>query len=264
MAFTKSFALAATLAFFLTLVKVTDAAQGFSRAQADAFTRQRAALVELDDASFRTSVLAKTNEAASHWVVLFYSKTDLQATGMMPSLETMFARLKERHQHGSSKARFGKLDCSRHTDLCGEVGVDSFPTVLRYRQAERAGSWTSGAKGLLPWLQEELASSSPSQDLSATMGIATVDEAVEQLWRAWKATGAARTAMFSVSHLEVVHDIVFMEDCLFARTLSFILLLAILGKSFWIVMDGAELRPSGGALARWLELRQKREASVTS
>jgi len=57
--------------------------------------------------------------------------------------------------------RFAAVDCAIDKVLCNEQGVETYPTVHRYRDGKRIASWSGGRRDdperLAKWLQRQLA-----------------------------------------------------------------------------------------------------------
>merc|ERR1740117_2367003 len=147
---------------------------------------------------------------------------------MMPSLEKVCTRMVDRTESGP--VRVAKVDCEAHADLCSEQGIIAFPTVAHYHQQQIVAEWTSGQGGLAPWLQGELLHGSRPQ------ATAKVSHKIQSV------VVSLVAPVCSISHMETLHEWILLEDCLFAQTLSFMLLVAILGKSAWIIVVGGELK----------------------
>lgn len=210
-------------------------------------------VVEMSESTFQQSVLDPVGEEAQRvrkWVVLFHSKADAQSRMMMPSFDNMLARLLGRSADYENIG-LAKVDCSSNKDLCSTLDVTKFPSVFLYQDRQVVATWTSGVTGLVPWLQKEISKTSKGDSQSLTLGVESLAEARQIFWQAIHASGPARRYFFEISHLEPIHDLIFMEDCGFARVLSFLLLAAILLKTAGIVLiDGAELRLSTFACFR--------------
>eukprot|EP00929_Paragymnodinium_shiwhaense_P001567 TRINITY_DN101802_c0_g1_i1.p1 TRINITY_DN101802_c0_g1~~TRINITY_DN101802_c0_g1_i1.p1 ORF type:complete len:266 (-),score=82.71 TRINITY_DN101802_c0_g1_i1:43-840(-) len=249
------------LAVFAALFEGAAAAHLVSRTLATDIAVKTKAIAELNTQSFKESVADPTGSATiSKWVVLFHSTGDAQSKLMMPSFETMLARMLGRDEHFQDIG-FAKVDCSKSEDLCSKLQIAKFPSVLYYQDRQVVAEWTSGVTGLVPWLQKEL-SKRTQDDASATLGMQSFDQAWDVAWQAIDATRKTRRAIFEVSHLEAVHDLIFMEDCDFSRLLSFTLLIAILGKTAGIVfVDGVELRLSRSMLSGWFSRQRKQSAT---
>eukprot|EP00929_Paragymnodinium_shiwhaense_P007617 TRINITY_DN111526_c0_g1_i1.p2 TRINITY_DN111526_c0_g1~~TRINITY_DN111526_c0_g1_i1.p2 ORF type:complete len:298 (-),score=86.44 TRINITY_DN111526_c0_g1_i1:46-843(-) len=245
------------------LMEGVQAAHLMSRAVANGVATKTKSIVELDEEGFSQSIVEPTGESTTtKWVVLFHSSADAQSKIMQPSFENMLARMLGRDEQ-YSKVGVAKVDCAVSQALCAKLNIAKYPSVLHYQDRQVVAAWTSGLTGLVPWLHGELAKS--AKETSLTLGVASLEEAWDLAWQALQATKATRRAIFEVSHLEAVHDLIFMEDCDFSRLLSFLLLLAIVGKTAGIVcVDGAELRLSGTAISEFFARKQKTKQPDTS
>jgi len=61
----------------------------------------------------------------------------------------------------TKEVRFAAVDCAIDKVLCNEQGVETYPTVHRYRDGKRIASWSGGRRDdperLAKWLQRQLA-----------------------------------------------------------------------------------------------------------
>jgi len=204
------------------------AAQFANSGSAEVLFRGRDVVAELNRDSFKTTVLKDDEYDSAKWLVLFCKKNDARCESMMPSLVKACTRMADRSKSGI--VRVAKVDCEAHADLCSEQGIMTFPTVAHYHLQQIVADWTSGQGGLAPWLQGELLQDSLPQATAKISG--KIQSAVISLV----------APVCSISHMETIHEWILLEDCLFAQTLSFMLLLAILGKSAWIIVVGGELK----------------------
>jgi len=204
------------------------AAQFANSGSAEVLFRGRDVVAELNRDSFKTTVLKDDERDSAKWLVLFCKKNDARCESMMPSLVKACTRMADRSKSGI--VRVAKVDCEAHADLCSEQGIITFPTVAHYHQKHIVAEWTSGQGGLAPWLQGELLQGSRPQAIAKRSH--NIQSVVVSLV----------APVCSISHMETLHEWILLEDCLFAQLLSFMLLVAILGKSAWIIVEGGELK----------------------
>lgn len=237
-------------------------------------------VTQLDKASFRRS-LAVTGATPASSVVLFCKKGDEHCETLMPSFENLFLRMLQRRDRGG-EVRFATMDCSDSTagegslEFCQQLGVDTFPMVVHYRGQERVGHWTSGNGGLIPWLLRQMSDAETAPKNDADLGLQDSSSGTalkpsknseeEEIWLPGlgelrdiaanmfclgqdveSGTYSSRQCIESVSHLSDLHEMILLEDCLLSRVLSLVLLLAILGKTAFVIVTDAELWPFAGS-----------------
>jgi len=233
-------------------------------------------VTQLNKASFHRS-LAVTGATPASSVVLFCKKGDEHCETLMPSFENLFLRMLQRRDKGG-EVRFATMDCSDSTagegslEFCQQLGVDTFPMVVHYRGEERVGHWTSGNGGLIPWLLRQMSDAEPAPRKDADLGLQDSSSRTapkpnknseeEEIWLPGlgelrdiaanmfclgkdveSGTYSSRQCTESVSHLYDLHEMILLEDCLLSRVLSLVLLLAILGKTAFVIVTDAELWP---------------------
>lgn len=124
---------------------------------------------ELDQAAFHDFVLEEGgNIVATNWFLYLCSDSEARCGLLLPSYEALGRKLEDQLNGiveetpigQTASVRFAKVDCFAELELCGELGVSDYPTIVHYREQVRISDWTSVRKsqgqGLYPWLQEEL------------------------------------------------------------------------------------------------------------
>lgn len=109
-----------------------------------------------------------------HWVVLFC----VDWLGACEELRSTFrtvALQQERRLNGALMApevRFAEVDCASDKVLCNEQLVETYPTVVHYREGERRADWSGGgaareveARRMVRWVEKALG---PNRDLATT------------------------------------------------------------------------------------------------
>lgn len=79
-------------------------------------------VVDLTDSDFSSKVNADSN-----WLVMFYAPWCGHCKRAMPEFEQAAAKVK-------GKVGFGRVNCDEHKSLCGNHGVQGFPTIKFFNQ----------------------------------------------------------------------------------------------------------------------------------
>eukprot|EP00927_Polykrikos_kofoidii_P018585 TRINITY_DN18617_c0_g1_i1.p1 TRINITY_DN18617_c0_g1~~TRINITY_DN18617_c0_g1_i1.p1 ORF type:complete len:355 (+),score=27.94 TRINITY_DN18617_c0_g1_i1:139-1065(+) len=223
-------------------------------------------IMELSMRTFRDHVLDDTE---AHWVVLFCTTGDTTCDEVLPSYERACLRqvdlANDRAPGQVRRVRLGKVDCARDVGLCGQRGVNAFPTVAYYVQGIHRGNWTSGGRqGLVPWLVRSFAGDNFRVGCDGAWfgqkkgqsrfivncpigGRAHSGEAFERRGQGeTQDSPGERLSLVApickANHLKRLHDSILMKDSIFARSISFLLVLAIFVKCSWIVLvDGVDI-----------------------
>jgi len=127
-------------------------------AEARIALRQHRESTALNRFTFAGNVLKGTGDVVENWIVMFCPGWHDKCQGLMPSYELLGVQWENKLNKAvmSSTVRFAKVDCATEKALCVSLDIDDYPSVVHYRNHQRAASWHSGAPGLVRFVKEAL------------------------------------------------------------------------------------------------------------
>jgi len=115
-------------------------------------------VLHLNRVTFQNTILDPETAHIPHWIVMFCPSWHDKCQGLMPSYELLGVQWENKLNKAlmSSTVRFAKVDCATEKALCVSLDIDDYPSVVHYRNHQRAASWHGGAPGLVRFVKEAL------------------------------------------------------------------------------------------------------------